>query len=293
MRRHRLIPAAALFLVAIAAGACADPGAGDTAPRPRATVDRLVPVGAGGPRLHLRCTGTGSSTVVLVAGFGDAGDGWGAVTPAISGRARVCSYTRFGLGTSDAPPRDQTFETEATDLHELLRVAGEPGPYVVVGHSFGGAEAVTFTARYRDEVEGLLLLDASPPGWPAAVCAVPDDGSDTAAGFRQTCATLSGAGANPERLDAMRAFAQTAAIRSLGDVPMVVATRADLSHPGLAPAADANLAHVWRAGQAHWASLSPSARLVTVADSGHYLQIDQPAAVIDAIRSLVARRPQI
>jgi pimeloyl-ACP methyl ester carboxylesterase len=232
-------------------------------------------------------------TVLLVAGFGDAGDNWGAIAPAISSRSRVCSYTRFGLGASDRPSRDQTFETEAADLHALLRAAGEPGPYVVVGHSFGGAEAVMFAARYGEDVDGLLLLDASPPEWPAAVCSVPDDGSEMANGFRQTCDAVSTAGGNAERLDAVRAFAEVGAIRSLGDVPMMVATRADVTYPGLAAAADGALAQVWHAGQAHWASLSSSARLVTVAHSGHYLQIDQPAAVIDAIRSLVARRPQI
>ena len=52
---------------------------------------------------------------------------------------------------------------------------------MVVGHSFGGAEAVTFASLFADEVTGLVLLDASPTSWPTEVCAVPDDGSDMAA----------------------------------------------------------------------------------------------------------------
>ena len=84
-------------------------------------------------------------------------------------------------------PATQTFATQAADLHTLLQSAGEPGPYVIVGHSFGGAEAVTFASMFPTEVRGLLLVDASPPAWNTAICAVPDDGSDAAGVFQALC----------------------------------------------------------------------------------------------------------
>ena len=123
--------------------------------RPTEAVDTLLPIGEGGARLHLHCAGSGPSTVVLISGFGGGSDTWGAVAPGLSAEARVCSYDRFGTGTSDAPSTDQTFASEADDLRRLLQTAGEVGPYVVVGHSFGGAEAVAFTSRFSDEVDGL------------------------------------------------------------------------------------------------------------------------------------------
>ena len=49
---------------------------------------------------------------------------------------------------SDPAASVSTFRTEATDLHDLLHTIGESGPYVMVGHSFGGAEAVTFASQY-------------------------------------------------------------------------------------------------------------------------------------------------
>jgi pimeloyl-ACP methyl ester carboxylesterase len=228
---------------------------------------------------------------VLIAGFGNGSDTWGAVAPELSAEARVCSYDRFGTGTSDTPPTDQTFTSEAADLHRLLQTAGEIGPYVVVGHSFGGAEAVAFTSRFSDEVEGVLLLDASPVTWPAATCAVPADGTPTAAVFAGICAAISDPGKNPERLDAPAAFADVASIESLGDIPMTVATRADLSYPDLPTAVDAQLATAWTDGQAHWASLSSVARLITVPDTSHNIQIDQPGVVVDQISALLGSPP--
>ena len=124
-----------------------------TVARPTATIDELV--GAEGERVHVRCVGHGDTTVVLIAGFGGDTTGWANVEPAIAGRARVCSYDRPGTETSDPAIATATFTTEATDLHDLLRAIGEPGPYVVVGQSFGGAQAVTFAALYPDEVSGL------------------------------------------------------------------------------------------------------------------------------------------
>ena len=106
--------------------------------------------------------GQGDTTVVLIAGFGGDTTGWAKVEPAIAAHARVCSYERPGTGTSDPATLTATFTTEATDLHALLSTVGEPGPYVVVGHSFGGAEAVTFASLFADEVTGLVLIDASP-----------------------------------------------------------------------------------------------------------------------------------
>ena len=126
-----------------AVGASAVPPNSD--PGSSGVVDELVEVG--GARLHVHCSGAGDPTVLLIAGFNDGGDNWGAVKPAISRETRVCSYARFGTGASDPPTTRQTFATSARDLHALLSQIEETGPYVVVGHSYGGAQAVTFAEQ--------------------------------------------------------------------------------------------------------------------------------------------------
>ena len=254
-------------------------------PRPTATVDELVEVGGG--RLHVRCVGAGETTVVLIAGFNDGGDNWGRIEPALSGQSRVCSYARFGTGASDPPTAPQTFATSARDLHTLLSEIGEPGPYVVVGHSYGGAQAVTFAAHYPDEVDGLVLLDATPPTWTAAGCAVPDDGSEAAADFVARCPDPAHPTDNPEQLDEVAGFAEVAAIDTLGSLPLSVVTAAEHPFPGLDPVEATRLDDVWNQGQQHWMSLSSAAQLVTVEDTGHYIQLDRPDVVIAEIRRLL------
>jgi pimeloyl-ACP methyl ester carboxylesterase len=259
--------------------------AATTAPRPTGTIDELV--GAAGERVHVRCVGEGDTTVVLIAGFGGDSTVWALIEPAIAARARVCSYDRPGTGTSDPATSTATFATQAMDLHDLLGEVGAPGPYVVVGHSFGGAEAVTFASLFADEVTGLVLIDASPTTWPASLCAVPDDGSDGAAMLRGLCGMFAPTG-NSEHLDAVAAFAEAAQIGSLGSLPMAVITATHRELPAdLATSEVDRLNETWNLGQQAWKALSTTAHLVTVEHTGHHIEIDQPGFVIDEITRLL------
>lgn len=245
--------------------------------RPTRGVDAMVRVEHG--RMHIRCAGTGDTTVVLIAGW-DGGDGsWDAIRPSVSQHARVCSYAKFGTGGSDPASTTQTFASQAADLHALLAAADEPGPYVVVGHSFGGSVAVMFASTYPDEVTGLLLLDASPTGWPATVCSVP--------AYRAACDLMHDPAEDAERLDVFRAFDEVAHITSLGDLPMTVMTGAHRDDTGLSADELTRLDSVWADGQAHWASLSSASTIVTVEHTGHHIEIDQPQRVVDELLNLL------
>ena len=258
---------------------------GTTVTRPTATLDDLV--GVDGARLHIRCTGSGTTTVLLIAGFEGGSDGWAAVEPALAESSRVCSYDRPGMGTSDPATATQTFTSQANDLHSLLTSAGEPGPYVVVGHSFGGAEAVTFASMFAGEVTGVVLVDASPVTWPAALCSVPDDGSDGALIVREVCAGLSDPNGNREHLDAFSAFADVSGIASLGSLPITVITAVERELPDIAPSEVARLTDVWNQGQQDWAGLSTASRVVSVDHTGHHIEIEHPDLVIDEIDRLL------
>jgi pimeloyl-ACP methyl ester carboxylesterase len=117
----------------------------------------------GGRSLHMTCAGSGSPTVVLVSGTGGMSASWARIMPQVATRTRVCAYDRAGQGWSDDAPHPQDGAEMAADLHKLLAVAGEPGPYLLAGHSLGGVYSLDFTAQYAADLAGLVLLDSSSP----------------------------------------------------------------------------------------------------------------------------------
>jgi pimeloyl-ACP methyl ester carboxylesterase len=114
--------------------------------------------------LHLTCTGEGSPTVVLEAGGGLPGLLWIFVQEEIEKTARVCSYDRAGIGWSDPASGPLSPQQIASDLHSLLKTAGVPGPYILVGHSAGGVYVRAFASQYSSEVVGMVLVDSSHEG---------------------------------------------------------------------------------------------------------------------------------
>ena len=120
-------------------------------------------IDVGGHRLHLRCTGAGTPTVVLEPAAGEMSSSLGWITPAVARDTRVCVYDRAGRGWSEPAAGAQDGAQIATDLHTLLQRGHVPGPYVLAGHSFGGLYVLTFAARYPEEVAGMVLVDSTAP----------------------------------------------------------------------------------------------------------------------------------
>lgn len=127
---------------------------------------RFPPIGTmvdvGGYKLHMYMTGSGKGpTVVLDSGLGCNCLDWSLVQPELSQSARVVSYDRAGYGWSEESPLPRTSHNIATELHTLLHNANVPGPYLLVGHSFGGLNLRMFAQEYPEEVAGIVLVDAA------------------------------------------------------------------------------------------------------------------------------------
>src|SRR5688500_10118369 len=112
-------------------------------------------VDVGGYSLHINCVGQGSPTVVLDAGSGEKSAQWVRVQRKVSHTTRVCAYDRAGMGWSEMGPDPRDAKQITGELHSLLNKAGVEGPYVLVGHSFGGMYMQTYAVRYPAEVAGV------------------------------------------------------------------------------------------------------------------------------------------
>src|SRR5918993_5313980 len=289
-------------------------------------IGQLVDVG--GYRLHLACQGEGSPTVVMEAAIGETGLLWSLVQPGVAQRSRGCVYDRAGLGWSDPSPRPRTAALMVEELQALLATAEIPGPYVLVGHSFGGLLVRLYAARYPQEVAGLVLVDAAheqqyqrapteirellpqleeqgrqqleglkalivsgsldagmlpiPPQLPAA--AAETFRALVAAGPKHVETLL----AEQQAVGAIHAELAAAQITSLGDLPLMVLSHGQpMAMPGLAEAVNQASEQLWQQLQAELAALSSRGRLVVAEGSGHYLQLERPELVVDAIAEVV------
>ena len=111
--------------------------------------------------LNLDCRGQGSPTVILDSGLGVPAIGWNPVETEVAKFARVCSYDRAGYGWSSPSELPRTSLQIVKELHALLEAAQEKGPYILVGHSFGGYNVRVYNGQYPGDVVGMVLVDAS------------------------------------------------------------------------------------------------------------------------------------
>jgi len=117
-----------------------------------------------GTRLNFYCMGRGSPAVVFDSGWEDWAPVWAIVQPQVARWTRACSYDRAGAGFSDAGALPRTSVQIANELHTALHQAGVGGPYILVGHAFGGDNVRTFAVRYMPEVAGMVLVEADVGG---------------------------------------------------------------------------------------------------------------------------------
>jgi pimeloyl-ACP methyl ester carboxylesterase len=118
---------------------------------------RLIDVGP--CRLHLNEQGAGNPVVLLESGIAASSTSWALVQPKVAEFTHVCSYDRAGLSWSDNCAVPRTLHQIVSELSSLLAQAGLSGPYILVGHSFGGAVIRAFANLQSTDVAGLIFVD--------------------------------------------------------------------------------------------------------------------------------------
>ena len=238
-----------------------------------------------GLSLHIRCAGErkpATPLVVLEAGAGNSADTWRDVHGPIAQFARACAYDRPGRGSSASPAAALAADAYVPLLSNLLKAAGEQGPYVLVGHSIGGVLAALFANRHPSDVTGMVLVDSSHEQQIKRFSALPAPVPAVGAGAPPRPAGMP----PPEPLPIPGLIDLLSAQPWRGTIPLVVLTRGVASPPPGDPNPAARNA-IWLDLQRDWATRSPKGRQIVAANSGHYIHNDEPALVIDAVKSVV------
>jgi Alpha/beta hydrolase family len=229
----------------------------------------------GGRGLYLRCTGTGSPTIVLEAGDGDDSSSYAFAESTLAELTRTCVYDRANLGMSDPAPGPRLLEDYVGDLEALLEAADVPPPYVLVGTSGGGFLTAGYAVEHRSDIAGMVFIDTGQPL------------ENPPAEIEEFTAWD-----HPENTE-QRHYLQIEnaawdARRRIGDIPVTIVTvefsKEEIAQSPFPVEQVAMRRNVER--QQGWLVLSPRAEQIVVHTS-HAVEEDDPQLVIDVIRDVV------
>lgn len=231
-----------------------------------------------GRAVELVSAGSGATTVVFESGLGADWSVWDPVASEVARTSRVFASSRPGSGRSASvsTPRDATHIVE--ELREVLRAQDLPPPYVLVGHSFGGAYLELFARAHPDEVTALVLVEPR-PGRFTAEC--------EARGVRGCSLSPEAARAMPRvEQDEFAAFAGVSAeldaAGPFGDWPVRVMT-------ATAHSETAEWEALWRSMHGALADEAVDGEQLVFEGAGHNLQLEQPREVVRVIDEVLAR----
>jgi len=260
-------------------------------------------------------------TVVFESGLDQGGHlPWGQVQQAVSEFAPTISYDRAGVLYSERGPNSKSASKIAEELYELLKTTGLRPPYILVGHSMAGVLFPTFIDRYPDEVAGIVFVDVSHPNQRREIPELPETSLPPAPiiqflfriGVGRQFMQVRYASTEPQdpmnlitngllpsnwrgMLEESKAvddfFGEARSVDSFGDIPLTVIsgtepTRFDSSPPGIS---SERLTSSFMDLQEDLLNLSSRSKWILAENSYHYVQLDEPDIIVNAILEIVER----
>jgi len=276
------------------------------------TLDVRVDDAADGATIHARVGGSGPA-VVLLHGFGDTGDMWAPLAAVLARDHTVVVPDLRGMGLSSRPASGYDKRSQAADVRAVLAKLGIDRSDVV-GHDIGTMVAYAYAARYPERTTKLVVMDAPVPGIPPWDTIVRNpllwhfsfggpDAERLVAGreriyldrfwneFAGTPSKIDEATRRHYAALYARPGAMRAAFAQFNSIPQdekdnLLSLKTRLPMPVLAIGGEksfgANEAVVMR-------NAATDVTELVIADAGHWLMEEQPAATIAAVREFLAR----
>ncbi|SDJ11277.1 Lysophospholipase, alpha-beta hydrolase superfamily [Frankineae bacterium MT45] len=113
-----------------------------------------------GAEINYRAWGpAGSKGLILVHGGAAHAQWWDHIAPLLSRQLRVVAIDLSGHGDSGRRP-DYSLETWAREVLAVGAVAGISGLPIIIGHSMGGFVALTAAVRAGADIAGIMTIDS-------------------------------------------------------------------------------------------------------------------------------------
>ena len=298
-----------LFVVVLTIISCGDMSATPVQPATDRDVPVTTMVDVDGVSLLVKTAGLetrkpGEAVVVFENGAGMPVETWDPILPAVARLAPVVAYDRSGTGQSPwdgEPPTPQRVTARLARLLTILRVGP---PYVLVGHSWGGALMRYFAGDHPTQPRAVLYID------PTDITQSPDDekmifesiGAGIAAreefySFMDRSVVSASAAVKAEAVVMMGLFKQSVAARNLPPAPRVPATVILASRPPAMPSTGLPFDSTKYAAAFYQLRLrrlrgwvQPPGEFIVATSAGHFVHRDEPQVVIDAVRRLIESR---
>lgn len=288
-----------------------------------ATQTRQIPIGKG-RTLNMLCKGRGAPTIILESGTGDGMSVWRKVQPVLAQHHRVCAYERAGLGLSPPDLKHRDLDGIVSDFEKLAANARLQRPFLLVSHSFGGMVLRVYARRHPANVMGMVLADPPLEGEMSriekitpgadkvfaqaidhdrscaeakelnAACApyVPDDAPAVVAGRLRSATRihyLTEAAEMQADLDGTNDAEIQRAGTDLHNLPLIVLTSEQFkTNEQMPPEVRSAAQNLWMTFHNEIAGHSTRGSNRLVPGTGHYIQLDRPDAVIDAVEELAS-----
>lgn len=214
--------------------------------------------------------------VVFENGLGATMDRWSSVFHEVGKEATVFAYNRPGYGDSDPAPTPRDGVHIVEELRVFLHGENLLPPYVLVGHSLGGLYMQFFAHRYPEEIAGLVLVDSTHPTQLEGAGALENQPLWVRALFGLFVAGT----AKQEFSAAPQTGQEILRLPTVSGRPVILLSAVDKT--------DSDVVRHANQKRADLARLYPGSRQLWV-DSGHNIQLEKPAVVIEAIRDILAQ----
>jgi pimeloyl-ACP methyl ester carboxylesterase len=244
-------------------------------------------VDVGGRSLYIHCEGEGSPAIILVPGEKDSSSTIWEISDLfrkLAATTLTCAYDSPGYGKSDSAPQPRTAQDATDDLHMLLTIGQIPGPYILVGHAFGGWPTILYAAQFSEEVVGMVLMEPYHPDigyrWSAAFPTASPYDSRYVIGLRK----IVNEWYNEDYV--IISSEQVRAVTSLGDLPLFVITNAR-GYTVFGPEVNQAMNETSWAASEELAALSTNSKWIKIEDSSYIIWEQKPEEVVRAIREMV------